>query len=75
MQTDELDLKKLKPLTVDHHNTLLYDGLRSCMQKNTELHLLLAETQQQLVTALQTIQQLTEALSESRTSPDNSRCC
>lgn len=65
-------LAKLRPLTVDHHNTLLYDGLRSCMQKNAELHMMLAEAQQQLVTAAQTIQQLTEALSESRTTTGNS---
>lgn len=69
---DQEILAKLRPLTVDHHNTLLYDGLRSCMQKNTELHMMLAEAQQQLVTAAQTIQQLTEALGESRTSTGNS---
>ena len=71
MPTKDVDLEKLRPLVINHQNTLLYDGLRTCMQKNAELHMMLAEAQQQLITAAQTIQQLTEALGESRTSTGN----
>lgn len=72
---DKEILAKLRPMTVDHHNSLLYDGLRSCMEKNTNLHIMLAETQQQLLTALETISKLTEELRACKASSNHSGCC
>jgi hypothetical protein len=61
---DQGILAELKPVVVNHNNSKLYDGLKSCMQKNAELQLALLE-------AARTIEQLTEALNASNSSKDN----
>lgn len=68
-------LQKLRPLTVDHNNSMLFDGLRSCMEKNANLHSLLAESQQQLLTAVETISKLTEELRACKAASNHSGCC
>ena len=65
---DEEGIKRLRPITVGHDNSLLYDGLRSCMQRNAEL-------QQALLDSAEMIERLTRELSESRAITDNTRCC
>jgi len=68
---DTLDaeaIKKLRPIMVGHDNSMLYDGLRSCMQRNAEL-------QQALLDSAEMIERLTRELSENRAITDNTRCC
>lgn len=68
---DTLDaeaIKKLRPITVGHDNSMLYDGLRSCMQRNAEL-------QQTLLDSAQMIERLTKELNASQTLANNTRCC
>lgn len=68
-QSKEMEtLAELRPMVVNHNNSKLYDGLRSCMQRNAEL-------QQALLDAAQTIEKLTEALHASKTTEDHGRCC
>lgn len=71
MQIDDLtpeEVKRLKPLTVGHDNSKLYDGLRACMQRNAEL-------QQALLDSAEMIERLTKELNASQTLANNTRCC
>jgi hypothetical protein len=64
---DQATIVKLKPLSVGHENTKLYAMLKQCMTNNEELR-------QALLTAAETIEQLTEKLLESRATTDNTEC-
>jgi hypothetical protein len=52
----------LKPMTVNHENSKLYSMLKSCMRQNEELRRQIAEDQQQMLEAAETIENLTREL-------------
>ncbi len=54
---DQATIANLKPLDVNHHNTLLYTSLRQCMANNAELR-------DELLKAAEMINKLTQMLQE-----------
>lgn len=57
---DQATLDSLKPITVNHHNSLLYDSLRQCMANNDELRKALLESAETIEKQIKLIEYLYE---------------